>query len=65
MPTFEESNEISKKIWIEEKTVVFPAASQLRQIQVTDENLLAFLNEQAIQLNRQQNLFAYIAKKQQ
>ena len=28
-------------------------------------NLLAFLNEQAIQLNRQQNLFAYIAKKQQ
>ena len=55
----------SKKIRIEEKTVVFPAASQLRQIQVTDENLLAFLNEQAIQLNRQQNLFAYIAKKQQ
>ena len=55
----------SKKIRIEEKTVVFPAASQLRQIQVTDENLLAFLNEQVIQLNRQQNLFAYIAKKQQ
>ena len=49
---------------IKENVIMMPNPSQDQQIVVTDENLVLIMNEQKLQLQRQQALFNYILEKQ-